>query len=170
MSAATVCVFRTWKIEGCAGFGRRPLRLLGLFVVPRRSGFFCALSLAAPLCREAPLTLPALCSRLPASQLPSPLFCQRGRTEKAQSKAFQLLLFFLHSLTYRVAKKKKEKKNTPPSTVTAERVAAVDSNRRVKKRAGKAVRRLIDSEQRALVSCPTNLHKLFSVRFCFFTV
>lgn len=69
MSAATVCVFRTWKIEGCGGFGSCPLRWSRLFAVYRGSGFFLrSVSSAGRRLRLCPRSalgyLPLSCCRL----------------------------------------------------------------------------------------------------------
>lgn len=70
MSAASVCVSRTWKTGGCA------------VDVCLRFTDAPGSSSRRLFCREAAPTLPALCSRLPASKLLSPLLCQRGWTDR----------------------------------------------------------------------------------------
>lgn len=92
MLAATVCVFRTLKIEGCASSGRRPLRWSRLFAVYRCPGFVFPLRSRSLFCWEVPPSLPALRSRLPASQLLSPLLCQRGRTDKATKQGVPIII------------------------------------------------------------------------------
>lgn len=114
MSAATVCVFRTWKIEGCAGFGRRPLRSLGLFVVPRRSG---VLLRSLTSCSALPGgTSDSACALLSATCLSAAVAALLSAWADAEGtkQGVPIIAFFPPQFDLQSRKKKNEKKTLLP--------------------------------------------------------